>query len=459
MRDFRTQAERAVIGSLIVDPTCWPVVAEYIEGPDCFEDPDLGRIYEAMREIRACGNTPDVTMLCAALHDASSAVLTKLAETVDGPPVQTSIHAEQYAQEVAYAHAYRQLAAEAVTVARMAGQRLESIEEVMQRAARMVEQIRQRVARERIANLGGAECGTMERLRAMAESDGVHGLATGFPALDRIIGGLNAPDILCVAGRPGGGKTAWCLNVAINVARKGVPVLFVSLEMGVDQLNMRAVQCIGKVDTSRLKTRFLRDTTMANAEAANAELATLPIKAIAPGSLTVEQLAAYIQRQQTTIGCGLVIVDYLQLMAGGKKASNRQEEVAEISRGIKRVATEQNVPVIVAAQLNRDAETNRPRLSHLRESGAIEQDADRVLFLVPDADADRAAHTVNVIADVAKNRHSNTGETTLTFERHIQLFRDPSVEVVQSQPTRFPYADPPPDDQPFDDYDTEEIQF
>jgi len=454
IRDRMTPLEiqQAAIGCILLNPECFPLISEYVEGPEVFQDEELSDIYAAMLELRHDGKVPDTHSLVWKLQDVNDGHAAVVAAQCLSVP-QTTALAEQYAQILAHDHALRCLANEAYSVAKAAGGN-PSIEEITSQAAGMVQEIQRRMSKDRIAKASDFTASAMDSFRAMASCGGIHGMPTGYKELDILIGGINAPDILVVAARPAGGKTAWCVSVALNAAKAGTPVLFVSLEMSREQMVMRMIQCLGGVDTKKVKIGgiFAR-AEITKAEQAAALLESLPITIIAPhGNMSVNALCGYIRRQRMGTGVGLVVVDYLQLMAGDVNTSSRQEEVSGISRGLKMAAQEFDVPMIVAAQLSRQADGSTPRLSHLRESGAIEQDADRVLFLVPDEKADKNEPMAEVSFDVAKNRHGQTGQCKYAFHRQIQRFVVPGQSPFEEpQAQRHDYDD----SVPFDDHEDE----
>lgn len=445
------QVQQSIIGCILLQPECFPVVAEYIESADCFQDDDLAVIYGSMLELRHSGMVPDHISLIAALERIDSGPSVVLAAECLSIPTSTAL-VEQYAQIMAEDYALRKLAEDATAVAKAAG-RNPSIEDITAQAAMMVQDIQRRISKDRLMDVCDFTEDALSALNAMRTANGVDGLATGYRELDMLIGGIKPQDILVVAARPGGGKTAWLVSVALNMARQGVPVLFVSLEMSREQMTRRMIQCVGGVDTNLIKKGFLGDAEYAKALQAGKALALLPVTIIAPnGNFTTNALSGYIRRQMTRGGVGLVIIDYLQLMAG--TGTNRQEQVAEISRDIKGAAREFDIPMLVAAQLNRLADGAPPKLSHLRESGAIEQDADRVLFLSPDEKAPKGSVVVKITFDLAKNRHGQTGPRDYEFLPNVQQFRD--INAPQEPPQSYEYAD---DDVPFDDEPTQEKLF
>lgn len=243
------------------------------------------------------------------------------------------------------------------------------------------------------------------------------GLSTGFGYLDKITGGMRGGEMTIIAGRPGGGKTAFAMNVAVNVALTGSPVLVFSMEMSAVELAKRVIGAHGRVDMQRFRTGFAEGTAFPDLSASIHDLEHLPLYVDERPALTMNQVLAKAKEEQLLHGIGLVVVDYLQLARSDEVRNySREQEVAAISRGLRRLAKELNVPVLACAQLNRNAAQSRaqkPSLVDLRESGQIEQDADFVgaLWEVPEekeAAGDWSRHEVRTDLLVLKQRSGST---------------------------------------------------
>ena len=254
------------------------------------------------------------------------------------------------------------------------------------------------------------------------------GIPSGFSELDAKIGGLSRSDLILIAARPGIGKTSLALNIASHVAlkeKKGVAIF--SLEMSGEQLVSRMISSLALVDSSRLRTGDIRPDEWTRLAEAVSILGDSPMKIDDNAGVTVQEIKAKLRREKDI---GLVIIDYLQLMRSGSRSENRVQEVAEISRSLKIMARELDIPVVALSQLNRASESRKdkkPMLSDLRESGSIEQDADIVIFLYRDEDnPDLEARNI-VNCSVAKNRHGATG--TIDFLWSGQYTRFTSLET------------------------------
>jgi len=261
------------------------------------------------------------------------------------------------------------------------------------------------------------------------------GLSSGFVDLDKMTYGLHPQEMLVLAARPSMGKTSLAMNIAEHVAmpfkegKKGEGVLIFSLEMGADQLAMRLLTGKAKVSSQRLREGFVNKEEQQRLAAAASELQRANIWIDDSGQITINQMRAKARRIfARNKGMGLIVIDYLQLISGTDPKIQREQQISEISRGIKMLAKELNVPVIVLSQLNRDSEKERrqPRLSDLRESGSIEQDADVVFLLARPKDADDGHSVAADSADliIAKQRNGPVGEIKLTFRREYTRFEN-----------------------------------
>jgi replicative DNA helicase len=270
------------------------------------------------------------------------------------------------------------------------------------------------------------------------------GLPTGFGLLDRTLGGLQKSDLIYVAGRPGMGKSAWALSVGLHAAKHGSRVAVFSLEMSKEQLVQRLLSMETMIESHRIRTRRIADEEWNIVlECANA-ISNLPIYIDDSSGVSVDYVRRETRRMYAEHGLDLIIIDYTQLMSGeAGKAGNREQEISYISRNMKNMAKELNVPVIALSQLSRAVESRsdkRPILSDLRESGSQEQDADIVLFLYRDdyynEDTDRQ-NIAEVI--IAKHRHGATGSVSLFFRKELTLFRDLEIhreELYQAPPKK-----------------------
>jgi replicative DNA helicase len=267
----------------------------------------------------------------------------------------------------------------------------------------------------------------------------VTGLPSGFVDLDKMMSGLQPSDLIIVAGRPSMGKTAFCLNIAAHAAvEERRPVAVFSLEMAKEQLVIRMLCSEARVDAHRLRTGFLSESDWPKLTMAAGRLSEAPIFIDDTAAISVLEMRAKARRLKADHGLDLLIVDYLQLMRGRGDADNREQEISNISRSLKALAKELQVPVIALSQLNRAVETRgkdkRPMLADLRESGAIEQDADVILFIYRDEVYNKCecAHDGECLCGrrgkaeviIGKQRHGPTGIVELQFESTLTRFQN-----------------------------------
>jgi replicative DNA helicase len=279
--------------------------------------------------------------------------------------------------------------------------------------------------------MGSLVVSLLDRVQEMADNpNDVTGVPTGFYDLDRLTAGFQAGDLVVLAARPSMGKTALAINIAEHVAlNEGLPVAVFSMEMGAAQLAVRVVGSIGRIDQSHLRTGKLTDDEWPRLSEAIERLRNVSLHIDESAGLNSAQLRANARRLARKCGkLGLIVVDYLQLMSGtDSDGENRATELGEISRGLKTLAKELQCPVIALSQLNRSVESRpdkRPMMSDLRESGAIEQDADIIMFIYRDEYYTKEASKDPGVAEIiiAKQRNGPTGTVKLAFLRNITKF-------------------------------------
>ena len=270
---------------------------------------------------------------------------------------------------------------------------------------------------------------TLERL--YEKKDLITGVPSGFKDMDRLTAGFQPSDLIIIAGRPSMGKTAFCLNVAQYAAiQKKIPIAIFSLEMSKEQLGIRMLCSEAFVEGTRLRTGYLNESDWPKLTIAAGNLSEAPIYIDDTAALSALELRAKTRRLRAEHDLGLVIIDYLQLMKGRARVESRQQEISEISRSLKALAKELNIPVIAVSQLSRKTEErtgNRPQLSDLRESGAIEQDADLILFIYRDEVYNRAEDNPNrgkAEVIIGKQRNGPIGKIDLAFLDKFTTFKD-----------------------------------
>ncbi len=280
---------------------------------------------------------------------------------------------------------------------------------------------------------------SFKKLESISDADGdVTGVPTGFKDFDRLTAGMQPSDLIIIAGRPSMGKTAFALNITYNAAKKmqkGVAVF--SLEMSMQQLGIRLLGANSGIDATRLRTGRLGNNDWGRLSASASELSELPIFIDDSSGLSVLEMKAKCRRLKKSNDLALIVIDYMQLIQSRYSVESRQLEMSEISRMLKALAKDLDVPVIALSQLNRKVEdrpNNKPQLSDLRESGAIEQDADVIVFIYKDKSSIISGDVAyeNIInIDIAKQRNGPTGTFKLTFQKEITRFRD-YIEAIPS---------------------------
>jgi replicative DNA helicase len=342
----------------------------------------------------------------------------------------TAANAVRYANIVREKSMLRGLGTAASEIAQLVGEQVGTPSEILEAAERKIYALRKGESQDSLEHIGTIMLKVFERLNELANSDSaIPGLSTGLRDLDAKINGLNKSDLLLIAARPAMGKTSFALNIGLNVAKKyNSTVAIFSLEMSREQLAMRLLSGESFVDSQKLLTGKLEDEEWGKLTMAATSLSQTDIRCDDNPSITVAEMNAKLRRVENL---GLVIIDYLQLMTGsgyGKQSENRVQVVGEISRSLKIMAKELNVPVICLSQLSRAVESRqdkRPIMSDLRESGAIEQDADAILFLYRDDYYNENSEEKNVAeCIVAKNRHGETGTVKLQWLPQFTTFAD-----------------------------------
>jgi replicative DNA helicase len=421
------EAEQAVLGGLLLDNSTWDSIADRLRGEDFYRR-DHQLIFTGIAELSARAEPSDAVTLAEYLAAKGQADetggLAYLAGLARDTPTAANIRA--YADIVRERSLLRQLIRVSGQVAASAyDSEGRTATELVDEAERRVFEIAEQGRRSgsgfvAIREVLGA---TIDRLDMLHQNQGqLTGVSTGYHDLDRMTAGLQPGDLIVVAGRPSMGKTTFALNIAENAAiSTGTPVAIFSMEMSREQLSMRMISSLGRVDQSHLRTGNFGDEDWARINSAIAQMKTAPIFIDDSAGLTPTEVRARARRlQRENKGkLGLIVVDYLQLMQVAGTKENRATEISEISRSLKALAKELHAPVVALSQLNRGVEQRtdkKPVMSDLRESGAIEQDADLIIMIyreeVYEPETPRKG-----IADiiVTKQRNGPTGEVHLTF--------------------------------------------
>ena len=425
-----TDAEASLLGAILIDSDAIVKVADSI-GVNDFYDARHQRIYDAINKLYEKRSPIDVLTLADQLKGAN------VLDMVGGPAylteltnyVPTAAHAEQYADIVAQKALRRRLIAASHEMAELGYDESKSLNELIEESETRLFEVSQQHVKQDVISLEAILAESFERLDDLHKDKGtIRGIPTGYKDLDNMLAGLQRSDLFILAARPSMGKTAFVLNLAHKVAVKAKePVLIFSLEMSKEQLVDRLLAMESGVDAWALRTGNLTDADFEKIGEAMGTLSEAQIFIDDTPGITVSDLRTKARREAHQRPLGLIIVDYLQLMSGGSRyggEGNRVQEISEISRGLKGVARELNVPLIALSQLSRSVESRNPQipqLSDLRESGSIEQDADVVAFLYREDYYNPETERKNIM-DVLIKKHRNgpVGGVELYFDRDKQ---------------------------------------
>lgn len=426
------EAEASLLGALLIDSDAIVKVADHLSPPDFF-DKRHERIYEAIVYLYEHHEAIDVLTLADRLRSSGqldsiggAAYLTELTNFVP-----TAAHVEQYADIVAQKALRRRLIAASQEITGLGYDESRHLRELVEEAEARLFQVSQQHIRQDIISLEAVLAESFDRLDDLHKDKGkIRGVPTGFKDLDNILAGFQRSDLVILAARPSMGKTALALNFAHNIAvQANQPVLIFSLEMSKEQLVDRLLAMESGVDAWALRTGNLTDADFEKIGHAMGTLSEAQIFIDDSPGITISDLRTKARREAHRRDLGIIIVDYLQLMSGMSRYAsegNRVQEISEISRGLKGIARELNVPVLALSQLSRSVESRSPQipqLADLRESGSIEQDADVVAFIYreeyynPDTEHKK-------IADIFIKKHRNgpTGAVELRFDNERQRF-------------------------------------
>ena len=424
------EAEQAVLGSILIDSRCLADVVGIVRPEDFFLEQNR-EIYETIYTMFNYSQTIDpVTVLdkmreLGNYHDNSRDYILQLMEITP-----TAANVVRYAGIVRDKAMLRGLAQAAADISEIVYEQVGTPMEMLEAAEKKIYALRKGERGDSLEHIGTVMYKVFERLNELAASDSaIPGLSTGLRDLDTKINGLNKSDLLLIAARPAMGKSSLAMNIAANVAKKYPKTVAVfNLEMSREQVAMRLLSSESFVDSAKMQTGKLTDEEWIKLAMASAALSQTDIRLDDNPSITVAEMNAKLRRIEDL---GLVIIDYLQLMTGsgyGKQSDNRVQIVGDISRSLKIMAKELNVPVICLSQLSRAVESRqdkRPMMSDLRESGAIEQDADVIMFIYRDDYYNENSEEKNVAeCIVSKNRHGETGTVKLQWLPQYTTFAD-----------------------------------
>lgn len=436
--------EASLLGSLLIDGDAFIKIVDQIQADD-FYDEKHRMIFSAMRSLYDKRSPIDILTMSEQLKTDSrldiiggASFLTELTNTVP-----TAAHLEQYAEIVAEKAIRRRLITASQDIADVSTDENKSLQELIEEAESRLFDVSQKHVKQDITSLESILGDSFDRLDDLHRNKGgIRGIPTGLRDLDKLLAGLQRSDLIVLAARPSMGKTALMLNIALNIATKAKQgsVLVFSLEMSKEQLVDRLLAAEAGVDAWKLRTgEGLTDADFERLSAGMGELAEAPIFIDDTSGITVSDLRTKARRLHHQHPLAAIMVDYLQLMSGGSRfaaMANRVQEISEISRSLKILARELNVPVIALSQLSRSVENRTPQipqLADLRESGSIEQDADIVAFLYREEyyNPDSGRQNITDIL-VKKHRNGPVKNIELYFDRQRQRFRD--LDVKHDQP-------------------------
>ncbi len=424
------EAERGLLGAVLLNNALLDEVGPVLHEDD-FAFPAHKRIFRALADLRQKQQAMDLVTVTDALRQRGELEAVggagKLAELIEGVPLLES--AEHYSRIIRDKAILRRLIQKASTIISSAYASSGDAETVLAQAEQAILDVGERMVTRTLVSLKDFAPQAMETLLALSKRDEhVTGVSTGFGQLDNLTSGFQKSDLIIVAARPSVGKTAFALSLAINAAHAGHSAALFSLEMSAEQLFFRLLSMDSHVELRKIRTGRIPKERQTEVSKSLVRLERLPIYIDDSPLLNLLEMGAKLRRLKASKGLDMVIVDYLQLMRGAGKFENRNQEVSSISRGLKALAKELQVPLIALSQLSRAPEKRgegkEPILSDLRDSGSIEQDADLVMFLHrntnPRAEESESRGRAKLI--VAKQRNGPTDTVTLTFlEEEVQF--------------------------------------
>ena len=436
------EAEKAVLGSILILPVVFDEVALVLRPHDFYDDANR-TLFEHLLQMHDAGQQLDPMLLVERLRTADQYELIGGAAYIAelGGVVPTAAHAEYYAKIVADKAVLRSLIHAGTDILHDAYDPTADTREMLSKAEEKVFGILESRGTGELNKISDVLHESLVRLDARMDKDhAAGGIETGFEDLDQMTGGLQKSELIILAARPSMGKTAFAMNIAEHAAMKGNhPVLFVSLEMSAIELGDRLLCSVAEVNGQRLRNGTITGDERRKLVQTAAEISQAPLYIDDSPSRTMTEISANARRLKRREGLGLVVIDYLQLIDPDNPRDPRQEQVAKIARRLKGLARELEVPVLCLAQLNRQVEAsrdNKPQLSNLRESGAIEQDADVVMFVHREeyfqtSEEDREQFRGQADLLIRKQRNGPTGDVKLAWIHDFTRFRSYSQKPYE----------------------------
>jgi len=440
------EAEQSVLGSLLIDKDAITKIADIIQPDDFYKDTN-GMIFEAMVELYEHREPIDVVSLSNRLAEKGQLETiggrSQLANLANAVP--TSSHVVSYAEIVQKKATLRRMLEVASEITSLGYQETDNVEELLDQAEQSLFGVSQKYLKQNFIPIRSILTEAFDRIDELHRDSGkLRGIPTGFTEIDHLLAGLQKSDLIILAARPSVGKTSLALDIVRQVAVENkIPVGLFSLEMSKEQLVDRLLCGQANVDLWKMKTgKLSEDTDFTNIGHAMGILSEAPIYIDDSPLVNIMQIRTKARRLQSEHNLGLIVLDYLQLMQGDMRTENRVQEISQITRSLKGIARELNIPVLALSQLSRAVESRTPpipKLADLRESGSIEQDADVVMFIYRESiykkDLDPEQKNVTEI-HVAKHRNGPTGVIQLYFDENKVSFRN-LERRIQEHSTEF----------------------
>lgn len=421
-------AEKSLLGCLLVDARAFDEISDLAVAPDDFHHPRYGLIFDCVRDLALANQPIDFVTVCSKLTARA-----KL-EEVGGKEFIATLAEDQassaniyhYAKIVKGKSSMRTLIRTAMGVVDSGMTHSGDVDGFIRDVEASFFRLTNEAKSGRMTSLNQSLKDVLREMNDPARKPGeIGGLPSGYPKLDEYLLGLQPGQMIVIAGRPGSGKTALGINMAVNACHETkLPIAIFSLEMQAKELSIRILSYRSKVENRKFKTKTFDAMDMQKIGKAVSDLAAMPIQINDSGAVTLPDIQSQCRKIKAEIGLGMVVIDYLQLMKSHSNTPSREQQIAEISRGIKMMAKELECPVIVLSQLNREAEKDgkRPSTSQLRESGAIEQDAD-VIMLVYRQDLNNFDNPTGIAEIIiGKNRAGSQGVVQLTWKGEYTSF-------------------------------------
>ena len=434
---WSSEAETSVLGALMLDSTAWDSVGDLLTAEHFF-DARNGRIFTAVAGLVAASKPVDFVTVFDQLQASGSseavdpAMLCQMAQYVPNAG-----NLRRYAEIVAERALMRSLTRAADEVKTIAQDTTMHVEGRLDKAQGVLQALQVKKSRQMPTVIADTIVGLLDRVERLADGTAVPGIPTGIPSLDRMLGGGFKPgNQVIIAARPSVGKSSLAEQLCINLARTGHPAAMFSQEMDKKELAVRAAANIGCIALDRLLSGQLEQHEWSRLTEAIEVMRNLPLHFDDQPALTLSDISAKARMLKRQHGIKLIVIDYLQLCAAGKATDSRHHQIEEMSRGLKNLARQLDITIVTLSQLNREVEkrtSGRPILSDLKESGAIEEDADLVLLLSCYSTSPEGS---NVIAcDVPKNRQGRVGALALSFEGRYQHWQEITVSLQQAKKT------------------------